>query len=382
MKNVRFKRSALAIAVSCGLAWGIAACGGSSNGDDSAGGENGGPSAHPWMTRDIVAEQSAATSDEAREAVAARRADLLLAAMTIEQKMQQLTGSMPEILHELPECYGARHVGAIPELDIPTFRITNGPVGVGQNDCVAASLAEDVKSGKASFSIAYTHPSSAQATALPSAMGVAASFEPGVAAAFGDVIATEMNNLALHVFEAPGVNMARIPVLGRNFEYFGEDPYLTGVMGVAEIKAIQSQNLIGMAKHFVGNEQEANRQRIQTTIDNQVLREMYLLPFEMAVKDGKVASIMCAYNYVNGVHSCENDELLNNVLRKDWGFTGYVQSDFFAIKSTVGTLKGGLDHEMPIPQFWSPKNLQAALDAGTLSVDLIDTALDLSLIHI
>ena len=126
MKNVRFKRSALAIAVSCGLAWGIAACGGSSNGDDSAGGENGGPSAHPWMTRDIVAEQSAATSDEAREAVAARRADLLLAAMTIEQKMQQLTGSMPEILHELPECYGARHVGAIPELDIPTFRITNG----------------------------------------------------------------------------------------------------------------------------------------------------------------------------------------------------------------------------------------------------------------
>jgi len=328
------------------------------------------------MTRDIVAEQSAATSDEAREAVAARRADLLLAAMTIEQKMQQLTGSMPEILHELPECYGARHVGAIPELDIPTFRITNGPVGVGQNDCVAASLAEDVKSGKASFSIAYTHPSSAQATALPSAMGVAASFEPGVAAAFGDVIATEMNNLALHVFEAPGVNMARIPVLGRNFEYFGEDPYLTGVMGVAEIKAIQSQNLIGMAKHFVGNEQEANRQRIQTTIDNQVLREMYLLPFEMAVKDGKVASIMCAYNYVNGVHSCENDELLNNVLRKDWGFTGYVQSDFFAIKSTVGTLKGGLDHEMPIPQFWSPKNLQAALDAGTLSVDLIDTALD------
>lgn len=374
MKNSRFKRSALALAVAGALAWGMAACGGSSDDGGSAGG-GGGDTTNPWMTSAIVAEQGAAPSDEAREQVARRRAGLLLSAMTLDQKIQQLTGSMPEILHELPECYGARHVSAIPALNIPTFRITNGPVGVGQNDCVAASLADDVKSGKVGFTVAYTDPSSAKATALPAAMGVAASFEPEVAAAFGGVIATEMNNLALHVFEAPGLNMARIPVLGRNFEYFGEDPYLTGAMGVAEIRAIQSQNLIGMAKHFVGNEQEANRQRVQETIDPQVLREIYLLPFEMAVKDAKVAAIMCAYNYVNGVHSCENDELLNKVLRKDWGFTGYVQSDFFAIKSTVGTLKGGLDHEMPIPQFWAPANIKAALGAGSISVDLIDQAL-------
>ncbi|KAF7599385.1 MAG: glycosyl hydrolase [Candidatus Dactylopiibacterium carminicum] len=296
--------------------------------------------------------------------------------MTLDQKLQQLTGSMPEILHELPECYGGRHVSAIPALQIPTFRITNGPVGVGQNDCISASIYAEVAAGNRSFTAAYTDPSSAEATALPSAMGVAASFDPEVSTAFGAVIATEMNNLALHVFEAPGVNMARIPVLGRNFEYFGEDPYLTGTMAVAETRAIQAQGLIAMPKHFVANDQEANRQQIKTTVDRQVLRELYLLPFEMAVKDGKAASIMCAYNYVNGTHSCENDELLNGVLRDDWGFTGYVQSDFFSVKSTVGPLKGGMDHEMPIPQFWSPKNMTAALAAGEITTLEIDTALE------
>ncbi|WP_240635971.1 beta-glucosidase [Caldimonas tepidiphila] len=328
------------------------------------------------MTAAIVAQQTAAKSDADKEAVANRRAKLLLAAMTLEQKMQQLTGAMPEIVPELPECYGARHVTGIAELSIPTLRITNGPVGLGQNDCVAASLYDDVKAGKTRFTVAYTHPSSAKATALPSALGAAASFDPAVAAAYGDVIGTEMNNLALHVFEAPGLNMARIPVLGRNFEYFGEDPYLTGVMGVAETKAVQAKGLIAMPKHYAANEQESNRMNVQQTVDRQVLRELYLLPFEMAVKDGKAASLMCAYNFVNGVQSCESKELLTDVLRNDWGFTGYVQSDFFAMKSTVGTMQAGMDHEMPIPQYWSPTNLSAALASGGISTAMIDKALE------
>lgn len=331
-----------------------------------------------WMARPIVAQQKAARSDAARQAVAARRARLLLAAMTLDQKLQQMTGSRPEILPELPNCFGARHVSGIAALNIPTFRISNGPVGVGQNDCVSPSIFNKTASGilGASMAAAYTHPTSAKATALPSALGVAASFDAGVAATYGEVIGTEMTDLALHVFEAPGLNLARLPILGRNFEYFGEDPFLAGVMGAAEVRAVQAKGLIAMPKHYVANEQETNRQTIQETVDWQVLRELYLLPFEMAVKDGKAASVMCAYNYVNGVSSCENKAMLTDVLRKDWGFTGYVQPDFFAMKSTVGPLKAGMDHEMPQPVQWAPPKLKAALASGEITLAEIDRALE------
>ncbi|MEY4500703.1 MAG: hypothetical protein RIS52_593 [Pseudomonadota bacterium] len=336
------------------------------------------PAPNPWMTAVIVAEQTAASDDVSKEAIANRRAKLLIAAMSLPQKMQQLTGANPEILPELPQCFGARHVSGIAALNIPTFRITNGPVGLGQNDCVSASIKDKLLSGLGTLTIsaAYGDPTSAKATALPSAMGVAASFDPKVASLFGAVIGTEMNNLGLHVFEAPGVNLARLPILGRNFEYFGEDPYLSGTMATAETRTIQSKGLIAMAKHYAANEQETNRMTIQETVSPQVLRELYLLPFEMAVKDGKVASVMCSYNYLNGQSACENRMLLTDVLRRDWGFTGYVQSDFFAVKSTVATLANGLDHEMPKPQFWAPDKLNAALDKGELTVSQIDTALE------
>ncbi|MCC6940933.1 MAG: glycoside hydrolase family 3 C-terminal domain-containing protein [Novosphingobium sp.] len=333
----------------------------------------------PWLAPDIMAEVNAAGDDVSREAVAYRRAKALLAAMTLDQKLQQLTGARPEILPDLPSCYGARHVTGIAALGIPTFRITNGPVGLGQNDCVSPEVANLKAEGLGFGSVnigAYTHPSSAKATALPSAMAAAASFDPAVAGLYGEVIATEMHNLGLHVFEAPGVNLARLPVLGRNFEYFGEDPYLSGVMAVAETKAIQARGLIAMPKHYAANEQETNRMAIQTTVDRQVLRELYLLPFEMAVKDGKAASVMCAYNYVNGQSSCESRELLTDILRKDWGFTGYVQSDFFAMKSTVASLANGMDHEMPLPNFWAPEKIKAALASGELTLAQIDEALE------
>ena len=327
------------------------------------------------MAGAIVAEQAASVSDPAKEAVAARRAQLLVAGMTLPQKLQQLTGSKPELLPELPHCFGGRHISGIAALAIPTFRITNGPVGVGQNDCVAASIAEKLAANPMAMMPAYTDPSSAKATALPSAIAVAASFDPEVAATFGGVIASEMNALALHVFEAPGVNLARLPILGRNFEYFGEDPYLSGILATAETRAVQGQGLIAMLKHFVANEQETNRMAIQETVDHQTLRELYLLPFEMAVKDGKAAAVMCAYNYVNGASSCENREMLTGVLRQDWGFTGYVQSDFFAMKSTAATLKAGLDNEMPQPLLWATNKIMAALDKGELSLADIDQAL-------
>lgn len=301
------------------------------------------------------------------------RAEMLLEAMTLEQKMQQLTGAVPEILPELPNCLGARHVTGIAELSIPTLRITNGPVGVGQNDCVDPDVLKDPTK---QWYAAYSDPSSEKATALPSGPTVAASFDRSVAGAFGTVIGTEMNNLALHVFEAPGLNMARLPVLGRNFEYFGEDPYLTGAMGVAEIDAVQDMGIIAMAKHFVSNEQETNRTQINEVVDERTLHESYLLPFEMAVKDGDVASVMCAYNSVNSSFSCENPYLLTTVLRDQWGFEGYVQSDFFATKSTAPTLLAGMDHMMPIPQQWASELLTAAMDAGEIDEADFDLALE------
>ncbi|WP_205214939.1 MULTISPECIES: beta-glucosidase family protein [Sphingomonas] len=333
------------------------------------------PLARPWLSPAARAEQAAARTPDAQYAVATRRARQLVAAMTLDQKLQQLTGAEPELLAELPQCFGARHVSAIPALGIPTFRITNGPVGVGQNDCVAPSVRDRIAAGTESKFAVYTHPTSAKATALPSGMAVAASFDPTVATRFGEVIAAEMNALGLHVFEAPGVNLARLPVLGRNFEYFGEDPFLTGTMAVSEIKAVQAGGLIAMAKHYVANEQETNRMIIQETIDPATLREIYLLPFEMAVRDGHVAAVMCSYNFVNGAQACENKAMLTDVLRGDWGFRGYVQTDFFAMKSTVAPLRNGLDHEMPTPIHWAPDKVRAALAAGEVSEVEIDRAL-------
>ena len=301
----------------------------------------------------------------------AARAEALVAALTLEQKFQQLVGNAPEIIPELPECLGGRHVRGIPALGLSTLRITNGPVGIGQNDCVDAGLlTPDMPR-----IVPYTHPSSAKATALPSAMAIAATFDPAAADRFGQVIAAEAKALALHVFEAPGVNLARIPVLGRNFEYFGEDPFLTGTQAVAQIRRIQGEGVIAMAKHFAANEQETNRFNLSQTVDEAVLRELYLLPFEMAVKDGGVASLMCSYNDLNGLQACENPWLLTEVLRDDWGFEGYVQSDFFAVKSTAASMKAGLDHLMPMPLQWAPDKLAASLEAGALEEADLDRAL-------
>src|SRR5438105_12090155 len=189
--------------------------------------------AHPWMNTEEQPE---------------RRAALLRKVMTLEQKEEQLTGSPVGILPELPSCLGGRHIVGIPNLGIPTFRITNGPVGIGQNDCVSTAIKPGNLMG------VFVDASSAKATALPSAIALAATFDPSVATEFGNVIGVEARHLALHEFEAPGVNLARLPVLGRNFEYFGEDPLLTGKMATAEAVAVENSGVIAMGKHFVANE--------------------------------------------------------------------------------------------------------------------------------
>ncbi len=296
------------------------------------------------------------------------RAQLLVAAMTLEQKIQQLHGNMATIdiyslvsqattKEEMDRLAAQiridRHVAAIDELGIPRFRITNGPVGVGMGDGTP----------------------SPPATSLPMTIALAAGFDPELARQYGDLIGSETATLGQHVLEGPGVCLHRTEIAGRNFEYFSEDPYLSGVMGVEVTKAIQSHDVIAMGKHYVVNDQEYERFRTNVEVDEGTLRELYLLPFEMLVKDAGIAAIMSAYNRVRGVYATENRYLLTTILRDEWGFEGYVQSDFWSCRSAAPSLNAGMDHEMPDAKWLNEANVKAALQDTSLEIQTVDRAL-------
>ncbi|MFP5348138.1 MAG: beta-glucosidase, partial [Actinomycetes bacterium] len=290
-------------------------------------------------------------------------------AMSLEQKVAQLHGAMETIdiygLSRKAEEEGAdldalaaqirieRHVTGIEELGIPRFRITNGPVGVGMGDGTP----------------------SPPATALPMTIGLAAGFDRDLARQYGGVIGSETATLGQHVLEGPGVCLHRTAIAGRNFEYFSEDPYLSGVMGVEVANAIQQHGVIAMAKHYVVNDQEYERFRVSVELDEHVLRELYLLPFEMVVKDADVAAIMSAYNRIRGVYATEYHYTLTDVLRDEWGFEGYVQSDFWSCRSAAPSLNAGMDHEMPDAKWLGETNVKAALSDTSLEIETVDRAL-------
>ena len=167
----------------------------------------------------------------------------------------------------------------------------------------------------------------------------------------------------------------RTTIAGRNFEYFSEDPYLSGAMGVAVTKAIQAHGVIAMGKHYVVNDQEYERFRTSVEVDEQVLRELYLLPFEMLVKDAEIAAIMSSYNRVRGVYATEYRYTLTDILRTEWGFDGYVQSDFWSCRSCAPSLNAGMDHEMPDAKWLNEANVKAALSDTSLEIETIDRAL-------
>lgn len=299
---------------------------------------------HPWMDTSKTALQ---------------RAKELVAAMSLEQKVDQLGGAMETINpYTLTIEDGAnlrvwRHVAPIAELGIPRFNITNGPVGVGMGDGTP----------------------SPPATALPATLGLAASFDTELAYRYGALAGKEARTLGQHLLEAPGMCLARIGNGGRNFEYLSEDPYLSGAMAVAITRGIQDQGVLAEAKHYVVNDEEKERFRYDVAIDETALRELYLLPFEMCVKDGEVACIMGSYQRIRGTYGCENYYTLTKVLREDWGFTGYVQSDFWAVRSCAQSLNAGLDHEMPDHNWMNLENITHALDQQILEMATIDRAL-------
>ncbi len=272
------------------------------------------------------------------------RARQLVSKMTLEEKLSEL--------HGIQDDSHFRYVPPLKRLGIPPFRIANGPAGVGP--------AGDVPQKPA--------------TAMPAPIALASTWDLELANKYGVVIGQESRDLDEDLLEAPDVNIARVPQNGRTFEAFGEDPFLASRMAVSEIQGIQNQGVIANVKHFAANNQESSRSRINAIIDERALEEIYFPAFENSVTEGHVASVMAAYNKVNGVYCCENTFLLKDVLKKDWNFKGFVTSDFGAVHSTVHSALAGLDLEMPTGKYFGT-NLQFAVETGHVPISIIDDKL-------
>jgi beta-glucosidase len=291
----------------------------------------------------LVAPTAANASSQAQTPDARARA--IVAQMTLDEKILEVHGvggTTPNL----------RIVPAIARLGIPAFVITNGSAGVSYG----------------------TINPRVPATALPAPLALAASWDTSLANAYGSVIGNEAKILGNDLVEGPDMNLARVPQNGRTFENLGEDPLLAGSIAANEIQGIQSQGEIAEAKHFVGNEQELNRQTSNSIIDERTLRELYLTPFEMSVKQGNVDAVMCSYPEVNGQWACDNSTLMNQILKGDWNFQGFVSSDFGAAHNTVDAALGGLDLEMASGKYFGSA-LKADVLAGTVPMSVLDDML-------
>ncbi|MCC9177755.1 glycoside hydrolase family 3 C-terminal domain-containing protein [Arthrobacter sp. zg-Y750] len=212
------------------------------------------------------------------------------------------------------------------------------------------------------------------ATCFPAECLTACSWDPELLALLGTATAREAAAARVDVVLGPGLNIKRTPLCGRNFEYFSEDPLLAGLLGAAWIRAVQAVGVGACPKHFAANNQEAERMRIDAAVDERTLREIYLRAFETVVRSARPWTLMAAYNKVNGIHAAENAWLLDTVLRGEWGFDGLVMSDWGAVTDRAAALAAGLDLEMPASNGLGTAELQAGLDAGTISRDMVDTS--------
>ena len=259
----------------------------------------------------------------------------LIARMTLEEKIQMLHGANRRGF--------IGYVPAIPRLGIPELALTDGPAGVRHGP----------------------------GTAFPAPVALAATWDRSLAREYGAALGAETKARGQNILLAPMVNIVRVPEGGRNFETFGEDPYLTAQIASAEIRGIQSQGVMAEVKHYAANNQEKDRLQVSAEVDERTLREIYLPAFETAVKEAKVGSVMAAYNKVNGTFSSENTHLLKDILKGEWGFDGFVVSDWGATHSTVEAANNGLDIEMPGDKYFG-QALLAAVQQGQVSQATID----------
>ncbi|MFJ2532757.1 glycoside hydrolase family 3 C-terminal domain-containing protein [Microbacterium maritypicum] len=248
---------------------------------------------------------------------------------------------------------------AIDRLGIPSVMMTDGPHGLRKQSGSTDHL------GLAS---------SVPATCFPPAVGIGSSFDPEIIERVGAAIGVEAAIENVAVVLGPGINIKRSPLCGRNFEYFSEDPIVSGILGAASVRGIQSKGVGTSLKHFAANNQEFDRMRASSDVDPRPLREIYLRGFERVVKDAAPWTVMCSYNKLNGVWTSEDPWLLTSVLRDDWGFDGLVVSDWGAVNDRVAGVAAGLDLEMPASGGRTDAQLVAAVRAGTLPESVLDTA--------
>ena len=283
------------------------------------------------------------------------RAEQTLKQMTPAERRALLLGYLPFVLptRERPAAMGAGYVPGVPRLGVPPLIESDASLGV-------ANFGGVLRNGDV-------------ATALPSGAAMAAGWDPALAERAGAMIGAETRAKGFNVLLAGGVNLTREPRNGRNFEYLGEDPLLAGTLAGHAIRGVQSNNIISTIKHYALNAQETGRSVLSANIGEQALRESDLLAFEIGIEIGQPGSVMCAYNQLNGVYACENPFLLNDVLRRDWGYKGFVMSDWGAVHST--SIRQGLDQESgtnPRDPAWFGSKLEAALAAGRVSQADVD----------
>ena len=286
-----------------------------------------------------------------------RRADLLLAAMTQQEKVAFLGGdNFQGGVSSGPHIHTGTQDG-VPRLGVPTVYYADGPLGPRQGVSIG----------------------------LPAPLGLAATFDPSLARRYGMVVGAEDRAKGNEVAFGPTINIMRTPLGGRTYEAYGEDPFLTAQTAVGWIDGLQSQGVLADVKHFAENNQEGedptgksgvgsvgSRYLVNVNVDDRTLHEIELVGFQAAVQQAHAASVMCAYNRVNGTYSCENDTLLEKILRSEWGFRGYVLADYGAAHNTIASMNSGLDFEPWPPAAYKPAEIDAALTSGQVPESKLD----------
>ncbi|MCX7942411.1 MAG: glycoside hydrolase family 3 C-terminal domain-containing protein [Dictyoglomaceae bacterium] len=268
----------------------------------------------------------------------------LISQMTLEEKAKLCSG------------LDAWHTKPIERLGIPSIRMSDGPHGLRKTEGLFAE--------------------SIPATCFPTAVTLAASWDRELIEKVGKAIGEECQAENVQIILGPGVNIKRSPLCGRNFEYYSEDPFLSSEMAKHFIKGVQSEGVGTSIKHFAANNQEHRRLTVDAIVDERTLREIYLASFEKAIKEAQPWTVMCSYNKVNGTYASENEFLLTKVLREDWGFEGFVVSDWGAVNDRVLGLLAGLDLQMPYDGGHGDKKIIEAVRSGKLPEEVLDKAVE------